>query len=46
MRDENSRLPSPISTRIDNNYFKESHMQIEIMTSQHSFLGIVVINTV
>lgn len=41
MRDGNSRSPSPVpSTGIENNLFKESNMQIEIMSSQHSFSGV------
>lgn len=38
MRDTHSRSPSPIQ---ESSLFKESHMQIEIMSSQHPSLGIV-----
>ncbi|XP_050439323.1 ral GTPase-activating protein subunit alpha-1 isoform X2 [Adelges cooleyi] len=36
MRDSNSRSPSPVpSTGMESSLFKEAHMQIELMSSQH-----------
>lgn len=42
MRDTQSRSPSPApSTGMESSLFKEAHMQIEIMSSQHPSSGIV-----
>lgn len=40
MRDTQSRSPSPAhSTGMESSLFKEAHMQIEIMSSQHPSSG-------
>lgn len=43
MRDAHSRSPSPVpSTGMESTLFKEAHMQIEIMSSQHPSSGRVI----
>lgn len=40
MRDTHSRSPSPVpSTGMESNLFKEAHVQIELMSSQHPSSG-------
>lgn len=40
MQDIHSRSPSPVpSTGMESNLFKEAHVQIELMSSQHPSSG-------
>lgn len=44
MREIHSRTPSPVpSTGMESSLFKEAHMQIDIMSSQHPSSGIVIL---